>query len=113
LEVGPVPPSEGVVDGIRELLERVGARCGEDAPRPGPEVLAVPLDEVHADGQPAACHGVTRPPVRSAPTITPSMPGTALSVDEREEIRLGLEAGDAFAELARALDWSIWQAGAR
>jgi len=41
------------------------------------------------------------------------MPGTALSVDEREEIRLGLEAGDAFAELARALDWSIWQAGAR
>jgi IS30 family transposase len=31
------------------------------------------------------------------------MPGTALSVEEREEIRIGLEAGDAFAELARAL----------
>ena len=56
LEVGPVPPSEGVVDGIRELLERVGARRGEDAPRPGPEVLPVALDEVYADGQPGASH---------------------------------------------------------
>ena len=31
------------------------------------------------------------------------MPGTALSVEEREEIRIGLEAGESFAELARAL----------
>lgn len=31
------------------------------------------------------------------------MPGRALSVEEREEIRIGLEAGERFAELARAL----------
>ncbi len=61
LKVGTVPASEGVVNSIGELLKGVGTRRSENAPRPGPEVLAVTLDEIDPDRQPRARHGYSAP----------------------------------------------------
>jgi hypothetical protein len=59
VEVGAAPARERVVDRDRELVERVRAGGGEHAPRSGPEVLAVSLDEVDTDRQPGATHPAT------------------------------------------------------
>lgn len=56
VEVGAILAGEGVVDRGREVVEAVGAGRSEDPPGSGPEVLAVSLDEVDADGQPGAAH---------------------------------------------------------
>jgi len=58
VEMVAVPAGERVIDRRGQLVEGVAARCGEDPSRSGPQVIAVALDEVHADRQPGAAHGV-------------------------------------------------------
>ena len=50
MEVGPVPASEGVGDGVRQLGEGVTPGRGEDATGPRPQVFSVALDQIDADG---------------------------------------------------------------
>jgi hypothetical protein len=56
LKVRAVPPGEGIVDGRTEVAEGVTASRREDPSRPWPQVLAVPLYQVHADRQPRPRH---------------------------------------------------------
>jgi len=56
VQMASVPAGERVIDRARQLNEGVGAGGGEDPSRPGPQLIAVALDEVHPDRQPGAAH---------------------------------------------------------